>query len=46
MIVVTALSMVGDYRFKNSSWFDVIETKLAPFVKDNIRYNLPVTSIN
>lgn len=45
-IVVTALNMVGDYKFKNKSWFDVIETKIAPFVKDNIRFNFPVTSIN
>jgi len=46
IIAVTAMSMVGDYKFKNSSWFDVIETKIAPFVKDNIHLNLPVTSIN
>jgi monoamine oxidase len=38
--------VMQDYRFANSTWFDVFEKLICPSIKDRIRLNSPVTEIN
>lgn len=35
-----------DYKFINSTWFDFLDYLVTPAIKEKIRYNAPVTSID
>ena len=39
-------NMDGDNKFSNSSWYNVLEKRVLPSVKDNILYDCPVTAID
>ena len=39
-------NMDGDNKFKNSSWYHVLEERVVPSVKEDIVYDSPVTGIN
>lgn len=41
-----ALNSIGDCKFKKTTWFDWLDNKLYPTVKDHIQYNKPVTEID
>lgn len=46
-VALSALeAAIDDHKFKNSTWFDVFETRVYPKVKDCIRYNQVVEEIN
>lgn len=39
-------NMDGDNKFSNSSWYNVLETRILPSIRDSIVYNQPVAAID
>ncbi len=39
-------SFMPESKFKNSTWYDFVDTNIAQTVKHKIKYNSPVTEIN
>jgi len=39
-------AVIGDHKFKNSTWFDVFDKRVYPIVKDHIIYNQVVEEID